>query len=83
MWTEPLQPAFSVAAALGVLIAGGFAALFGLRAKHRLQQEKTAFYLDKHLSYFSYLSMHIDGKEPLLPPPASWRQPNSRRFRGS
>lgn len=69
MWTDTLQPAIPVVTTLGVTIAAAFAVLFSLRARHRSQQEQIAHYLDKHQPYFAYVSIHIDGTEPLLPPP--------------
>lgn len=69
MWMDTLEPAVPVVTTLGVMIAGGFAVLFSLRAANRTQQNQITSYLEKHQPYFTYLSIHIDGEERLLPPP--------------
>ncbi|MCC2684778.1 MAG: hypothetical protein K0R75_1677 [Paenibacillaceae bacterium] len=69
MWMEPFDQAATVLYALSLTSAGGFAALFLLRARRGDADERTRQSLEKHQDYFAYLSANIDGAEPLLPPP--------------
>ncbi|WP_052487047.1 HEAT repeat domain-containing protein [Gordoniibacillus kamchatkensis] len=69
MWIEPLDQAASVLNALGLTAAGGFAALFLLRARRSAIAERMKMSLEKHQDYFTYLSANIDDTDALLPPP--------------
>ncbi|MBD0384214.1 HEAT repeat domain-containing protein [Paenibacillus sedimenti] len=69
MWIEPYDQAASVLNVLSLTIAGGFTALFLLRAKHGAMEKQMKQSLDKHQDYFTYLSANIDGADALLPPP--------------
>ncbi|HEY1212903.1 MAG TPA: hypothetical protein VGE93_04645 [Bryobacteraceae bacterium] len=69
MWMEPLDQAASVLDALGLTVAGGFTALFLLRARHGAIEKQMKQGLEKHQDYFTYLSANIDGTDALLPPP--------------
>jgi HEAT repeat protein len=69
MWIEPLDQAASVLDTLSLTVAGGFAALFLLRARHGTMAERMKQSLEKHQDYFTYLSTNIDGTDMLLPPP--------------
>jgi hypothetical protein len=66
---EPFDQAATVLYALSLTSAGGFAALFLLRARRGDEAERTRQSLEKYQDYFAYLSANIDGAEPLLPPP--------------
>jgi hypothetical protein len=72
---NPLESALYVVIILGALITAGLSFLYVLRAKHRRLENETAACLDKHQDYFNYLSINIDGPEPLLPPPGALTDP--------
>lgn len=69
MWMEPFDKAATVLNALSLTVAGGFAALFVLRARHKTVAVRMKQSLEKHQDYFTYLSANIDGEDALLPPP--------------
>ncbi|WP_248926010.1 HEAT repeat domain-containing protein [Paenibacillus hamazuiensis] len=69
MWMEPYDQAASVLNALSITVAGGFCALFVLRARRRADAERIKTSLEKHKNYFAYLSMSLGSTDALLPPP--------------
>ncbi|MDF2960548.1 MAG: hypothetical protein K0S39_2283 [Paenibacillus sp.] len=66
---EALEPALITVAVLAALIIGAFSILYVLRVRNRRLDKQTAYYLDKHQHYFTYVTINIDGPEALLPPP--------------